>query len=371
MHRGDGPRIRLQHLPLLDVATVPRVPDVARDKQYRQRVATLAHVGSMLLEQNIRPGIALKRFGIEPSLLLDEEAWLDRAWAATLLEGLAERMADPLLGVRLSAATPVADLGDWGSRVANSRTLGEAISVGVRELSRLHTGVQLSLVCQGSEARVILAFPDSLPVESRQYLETTLMMVHGVLALAVEPVRPLVCLPYDSADAAGLERLLGARLAFSSQLPQLIFPADALRLPLCASVMSGRGRAAPAHVAALGAMRILRDLILFERPTVQAVSSAMSMNVRSLQRHLSSWGTTFREMLDQHRQRMAPLYLGTGCTVTDAAFRLGYSDTAHFIRAFRRWTGRSPGQKPGAGPALPLQVSALPARATADARALG
>ncbi|MGO9673197.1 MAG: helix-turn-helix domain-containing protein [Methylocella sp.] len=29
-------------------------------------------------------------------------------------------------------------------------------------------------------------------------------------------------------------------------------------------------------------------------------------------------------------------------SVTNAAFELGYSDPAHFSRAFRRWTGESP-----------------------------
>jgi AraC-like DNA-binding protein len=67
------------------------------------------------------------------------------------------------------------------------------------------------------------------------------------------------------------------------------------------------------------------------------------MNVRRMQRHLAVWGVTFHDLLDEYRSRMALSYMQSRkYSVTDVAFRLGYSDTAHFIRAFRRWNGISP-----------------------------
>lgn len=358
--KTPSPVHRLMHT--VDIAA-SRSWDAGADGPYRQKVFTLTPVAQLLLAHDLTPGFELRSMGLEPSLLLDEEAWLGRSSAASLLTLIADRTGDPLAGLRVSSLTHMTDWGSCGERILGARSLGEAIMVGAREIARVHTGVELSLAHRGNDALVRVGFPGSLPCESRQYIEASLMMVRKLLDLAVEPVPALACLPYDSAATEGLESMLRARLAFRSPYAQLMFRSDALRLPLrFPGAARGGGSALPnAQATALGAMRALQDLILFERPTAEAVANALSMTVRSMQRHLSQWGITFREMLDQHRRRMALLYLETdGCTVTDAAFHLGYSDTAHFIRAFRRWTGHSPRQVPDRAAAPPLTAAQNP-----------
>lgn len=308
---------------------------------------------------------------MDSSLLLDEDAWLDCAAVAALLEDVASRLGDPLLGRRLAKETEIPGLGEWGALVAGARTLAQAFDVAMTQLPRVHTGVSLSLSREGADAVVTLEFADDFLIGMRQYVEATLMMVRRVLDLAGQPVQAIVCLPYDGVRVDGVECGSDTRLALRSRSARLVFHSDSLRLPLRigAAGRSSTNVAPSTHAVALGTMRVLRDLILFERPTAQAVASAMAMSVRSLQRHLSDWGINFREILDQHRRRMAQLYLEAGSTVTDAAFRLGYSDTAHFIRAFRRWTGHSPGQVCVRGGALPLQVFKQPVRPIAADRA--
>jgi AraC-like DNA-binding protein len=67
------------------------------------------------------------------------------------------------------------------------------------------------------------------------------------------------------------------------------------------------------------------------------------MSLRSLQRRLQEEGTTYRETLNGTRQEIARTYLEERrASVTEIAFRLGFSDSNSFSRAFRRWTGQSP-----------------------------
>jgi len=56
-------------------------------------------------------------------------------------------------------------------------------------------------------------------------------------------------------------------------------------------------------------------------------------------------GVTFGELLDQIRQQRAMrLIEDDGIRFAEIAQDVGYSDSAHFNRAFHRWTGISPSQ---------------------------
>lgn len=93
----------------------------------------------------------------------------------------------------------------------------------------------------------------------------------------------------------------------------------------------------------LAVLLFLEDTIQYGRPTVCSAAKAASMNLRTMQRHLAACGVTFEGLLNEYRQFTAIEFLQNGDkSITDIAFTLGYSDSAHFTRAFRRWTGVNP-----------------------------
>lgn len=76
-----------------------------------------------------------------------------------------------------------------------------------------------------------------------------------------------------------------------------------------------------------------------------AIASAMGFSRQTLFRRLKEEGVTFEEVLDDLRHRMALHYLkGKRASVNEVAYLVGFSDRASFSRAFKRWTGRSPGE---------------------------
>ena len=78
---------------------------------------------------------------------------------------------------------------------------------------------------------------------------------------------------------------------------------------------------------------------------MEAVARALHMSVRTLQRRLVASGVTFREVADAVRMQLAEEYLSDRAVSTaEVAFLLGFSDQTAFNRAFRRWTGQSPGR---------------------------
>ncbi|MCE8021654.1 AraC family transcriptional regulator [Halomonas sp. MCCC 1A11036] len=78
-------------------------------------------------------------------------------------------------------------------------------------------------------------------------------------------------------------------------------------------------------------------------PSMEAVANLLCITTRTLRRKLDAEGTSYREILDDARCTLAAEYLqATKMSTEDIAARLGFSDSANFRRAFKRWTGKSP-----------------------------
>jgi AraC-like DNA-binding protein len=76
---------------------------------------------------------------------------------------------------------------------------------------------------------------------------------------------------------------------------------------------------------------------------IEVIAAEMNTSVRSLRRHLTEEGTSFRRMLQEHRRTMIEAVLRSdGARLSHLADRLGYSDSAVLSRAFKVWTGISP-----------------------------
>ena len=68
------------------------------------------------------------------------------------------------------------------------------------------------------------------------------------------------------------------------------------------------------------------------------------MSVSALQRHLGAEGSSFQLQKDQMRREVAIFRLHTSAVpLAQLAAELGFTDSAAFQRAFKRWTGNAPG----------------------------
>ena len=93
------------------------------------------------------------------------------------------------------------------------------------------------------------------------------------------------------------------------------------------------------------ARRVVVDAIAQGDPDVAAVARALATSERSLQRRLQEEGTSFREVVDEARKELAVGYLrDRRMAVSEVAYLLGYAEAGAFVRAFKRWTGKTPGE---------------------------
>jgi AraC-like DNA-binding protein len=78
--------------------------------------------------------------------------------------------------------------------------------------------------------------------------------------------------------------------------------------------------------------------------SMDLIASRMGVSRQTLFRTLKAESTTFEKVLDQLRHSLALHYLsGNKVSVNETAYLVGFSDRATFSRAYKRWTGTSPG----------------------------
>lgn len=89
--------------------------------------------------------------------------------------------------------------------------------------------------------------------------------------------------------------------------------------------------------------RRLEPLLASGPVPMAEVARDLGWSRQTLYRRLKTEGTTFAEVLDGLRRRLAVrMVREEGLSVKETAWRLGFSDPAAFSRAYKRWTGASP-----------------------------
>jgi AraC-like DNA-binding protein len=91
--------------------------------------------------------------------------------------------------------------------------------------------------------------------------------------------------------------------------------------------------------------RLLMPILHTGDVSIEAVAAKVGVSRQTLWRDLKAEGVTFEQVLDELRHKLALHYLaGKKVSVNETACLVGFSDPAAFSRAFKRWTGTTPGK---------------------------
>ncbi|TBU93297.1 AraC-like transcriptional regulator QhpR [Stutzerimonas kirkiae] len=78
-------------------------------------------------------------------------------------------------------------------------------------------------------------------------------------------------------------------------------------------------------------------------PRMEDVATRLGIPSWTLHRRLGQEGTGYKELLEQVRKEQIPILMRQRhLSISELAFRLGYSEVSAFSRAFQRWYGVSP-----------------------------
>lgn len=280
-----------------------------------------------------------------------------RSQVCTLLNELARRSGEAAIGLDLAASADPLQLGLSGRALFAGRTLRECLLSLARHMPTLQAGVHLALDETGGRAYWRHALADSDAAHAGVLNEGIAAFVLAALRAIAGAERGgvLLDLPHRArAPGRSYEDKLGADVVFGNGVGVSVsFDADWLdrpnRLlgpPLAAeeagTAINSQDWSDDAALA-LALERIFASAALAGTISLVDASRSLGLAPRSLQRRLVSSGTTFEAVLDDWRRSLARLQLADPTLAVGTIARsLGYSDPAHFIRAFRRWEGITP-----------------------------
>jgi AraC-like DNA-binding protein len=272
-----------------------------------------------------------------------------------LLEYACREVGDPALPARLAAEAGIPGLGVYGDRLLSAPTLTVAIARASRLIGKLlQSSTSLQLQVDPPYARWTYAISDTTEIGRQKHdllaLTYMLDLLRRFAGSRWTPPRIQVMGPPVEGRAA-VEEVLSCELS-RGEVSAIIFPSEMLELPNLrpglpdSSDLVETDAPLPDPRDTVKCVEHLVRLALLEgRPRVDWVARKMGLSGRSLQRHLNANHTTFEAVMDHVLTRYSTVLLERGeMPITELALQLGYADPSHFVRAFRRWTGQTPGE---------------------------
>ncbi len=189
--------------------------------------------------------------------------------------------------------------------------------------------------------------------------ELLLMLLYGVSCWLVGRRIPILRTEFSYAEpehSAEYRLMYCDDLSFNRPHTLLAFESDYLDLPVVQNERSVKEflRTAPENIllkykngSSLSAKvrRRLRQCLSGEVPDFEELALELNMTSATLRRRLHEEGASYQSIKDQLRRDLAISYLSHSTrSVMDIALELGFSERSAFHRAFRKWTGASPGE---------------------------
>jgi AraC-like DNA-binding protein len=285
---------------------------------------------------------------------------------AAILEYGAREVGDDHFGLHRGAAFDIKSGGVLAYLAACSETVGEAIDGFQRYASVVCDGFSAEVKRDRAGVQLIVRASDPTWRKCRHLGEFgTARMIAALRTITGVALSPLeVRLMHPKAVAPSeCRRFFRCAVEYGAAADIVRFSQDtlAVRIPTANSRLGTilrsyadglllQMRAKPAASVEESVLAIVADRLGSGRLSLREVARQMGVSERTLRRRLSDAGTSFSALVSRKRIDLASNWLtGTDFDLKHISFLLGYSEPAAFSRAFKRWTGDSPGRRRGAG----------------------
>ena len=275
------------------------------------------------------------------------------------LELAALEANDHLLGLHVAAEMDMRAIGILFYLAGASPTVSEALENLAHYSATTNEALVLETFRHKDEVILAIRHVQEFDEPHQQFFELLALWfirtLHKQTNLDFSPLR----VTFTHGRDAGLRevhRLLRCPVEFAQTVDSWVLPQRILDLPIV-SEDSYLLRVLTVHADELlterhsvtGLQSMVADQLISLLPSGEsraaAVAQRLNMSTRSFTRQLAKEGTTFGEILERLRRRLAFRYLAHDrMSIKQIAWLLGYSQVGAFNHAYRRWTGTSPGR---------------------------
>ena len=350
--------------------TPPPNADGALEKAVlTERAATpIAFVHAILLayqRYKVDPTAALQKAQITPAMLRRAGATITASQMEVISDAAMRELDDEALGW-FSRRLPWGSSGLLCRAALGSPTLAVALKRWCRHHRLLTDDLLLDFSAHGHEVTITLTERRRFGALREFCLLTSLRYLHGFACWAIDSRVPVVRVSFPFAAPAHhavYPRLFPGPVSFSAAQASLTIDAGYLALPLRRDERALRlmlQRALPLTVRPYR-----RDRLLVQRVrevlggvvrggvaagrsaaalTAAEVAERLHVSVRTLHRQLHDEGAALQTLKDEVRRDLALSLLQRSATpVKQIAGRVGFRSEKSFLRAFKQWTGTTPG----------------------------
>lgn len=268
-----------------------------------------------------------------------------------------EASGDPCIGLMAAKSLKPQALHALGLSWMVSRTLYEGFLRMARYSRIANTGLKISMTETGNQVKLNPLVDVAGIARPREAIDATLAFIVTLCRFVTNRhfAPSLVTFRHENSDHIDQYiEFFASPVLFSQPEDAICFDAGSVHDAVPAGnedLARETDRIAERYLATLEPGRVqdkVREILLTLLPSgdvdQQSVARAMHRSVSALQRQLKSEGASYRQVLDETRRQMAVrLIREREYTLGQIAYLLGFSDPANFTRAFRRWTGSTPG----------------------------
>ncbi|QZI72261.1 AraC family transcriptional regulator [Pseudomonas protegens] len=300
-------------------------------------------------------GPLLQQLGISPELLSQPKARIAPEQFTRLLQQLWLALDDEYLGFG-QAPSKRGTFAMMCHALIHCRTLEKALNRGLLFYSLFAQAPRLRLTREGEMAR--LSLDDSELWDPEHFLSESLLVIWHRLGswLIGQRIRlEQACFSYPKPEhGAEYDLLFPGPLLFSQEHSSLLFHSRYLGMPLLQDERTLKHflERSPADLLSRpdqgdSLSSQLRYLLSRDRerwPDLESVAQHLHVSPQTLRRHLREEGSSFQALKDELRRDIAIYHLGRAdLSLQQIAEQLGFSEPSAFHRAFKKWTGLTPG----------------------------
>jgi AraC-like DNA-binding protein len=301
----------------------------------------------------VPPDVALEGTGLRRADIEEPGARVPLEPMLALIARARELTGEPGLGIHMALESPISMYGYLGFGMLSGPSLGDVVGLLVEYERVLGTVLTFRLERQDPLASLVVEEGADIG-DARDFVLCGVLTGIWQSAQALTGRTPTGTIEVAIAEPPyfrGLARV-APPMRFGRPSTRYVFEAARLDAPVLMADRAAMQLARKECARSLGDLGLTEDTIdrlrrtLAVRDDVHSFSdaaAAVSVSPRTLKRKLAERGVRFSVLLERSARERATNLLGsTSLSIDEIAARLHYASASSFIRAFRRWTGRSP-----------------------------
>ncbi|MEG1041332.1 MAG: AraC family transcriptional regulator [Pseudomonas sp.] len=309
-----------------------------------------------LRDQPQRAAELLREAGIDPRVLDDPTARVPATAFTRLWLILIQALDDEFFNLD-SHGMPIGSFALICRGLIQEPTLGKALRQCLSNFALFLRDLRGSVSIKGARAVISVQASIDDPLTRVYAEETFLALVISLLCwlagqrLVIDRTALTDLRPAQDDDPL----LWGPNLQLGAGVSEIEFAADYLRLPVIQDLAGLKTflRSAPQWLViryrnqngqVAQVYRYLREREQGEWPTLVAMAKRQGLSASSFRRQLEREGRSYQQIKDEVRRATAFECLrATEMSIAEIAERTGFQEPSAFHRAFKKWTGESPG----------------------------